>query len=129
MKHHDNNLFSQLDPDLIRHDKKCKENDKHNTLKKDDPFGYGFDVNMLDKASKKKKKNKDNKPNKKNKDKDKVKKIKKVKKMTPDKEETVISLGDSKFARKVLKELHSKELQNSFKNDKILIDKRKFWTR
>lgn len=124
MKHYDNDLFSQLDADLTQHEKKRK--DKHTNLKKDDPFGYGFDVNMLDKKSKKnKKKKKDDKSNKK-KNKDKPKKIKKL---TPDKEETVVSLGDSKFARKVLKELRSKELQNNFKNDKILIDKRKFWTR
>ena len=40
-----------------------------------------------------------------------------------------VDLGSGKLAKKVLKTIKSKELQESFKKDKVLIDNKKFWTK
>lgn len=114
-------LFSQLDDDVEKVSKKNKS--KKKKLDKKDPFGYGFDPDDFKKKSKKKKKKNDKKSSK---DKDKKNTPKKIK---PDKPDKPQGLGDSKLAKKVLKELRSKELQQSFKKDKVLIDNKKFWSR
>lgn len=116
-------LFSELDEDIKKH---AKKNDKKKKLKKDskDPFGYGFNPDDFDK--KKKKKDTDKKKDKKS---DKESKEKKDKKVKPEKDYQKVTLGDSKLAKKVLKKIKSKELQESFKKDKVLIDTKKFWTK
>lgn len=118
-------FFADLDDDITNHakknDKKKKQDKK---LDKADPFGYDFDPKDF---KKKKKKDKDKrKESSDNKFKDKKKKVKKIK---PDTDKVKVELGDSKFSRKILKQIKSKELQESFKKDKVLIDTKKFWTK
>lgn len=120
-------FFADLDEDIGKHAKKNdKKKMKNKKLDKDDPFGYGFDP---DDFKKKKKKDKDKKKGSSdNKFKDKKKKDK-TKKIKPESDKLKVELGDSKFSKKILKQIKSKELQESFKKDKVLIDTKKFWTK
>ena len=117
-------LFSELDKDIKKHAKKNdkKHKEKKGKIKSNDPFGYGFDPDDFNKK-KKKDKNKEKDSDKK---KDKKHKVKKIK---PESDYTKVDLGSGKLAKKVLKTIKSKELQESFKKDKVLIDNKKFWTK
>ena len=117
-----NKFFDELD-DVVKKAAKKNDKKKEKKLDKKDPFNYGFDLENI-KSKKNKKKNVSDKD--KSKKKEKKEKTKKIK---PDQDKTEISLGDGKFAKKVLKQLRSKELQESFKHDKVLIDTKKFWTK
>lgn len=116
-------LFSELDDDIKKHAKKNdkKKKDKKKKLNSKDPFGYGFNP---DDFNKKKKKNSEDK--KKDKKSDKKHKEKKIQ---PENDYQKVDLGSGKLAKKVLKTIKSKELQESFKKDKVLIDSKKFWTK
>lgn len=118
-------LFSELDDDIKKHAKKNdkKKKDKKKKLNSKDPFGYGFNPDDFNKKKKKKKNSEDKKKDKKSDKKHKEKKIQ------PENDYQKVDLGSGKLAKKVLKSIKSKELQESFKKDKVLIDSKKFWTK
>lgn len=124
-------FFADLDEDISKHAKKNdKKKMKKSKLDKDDPFGYGFDPDDFKKKKKKQKKDKDKKAKKHSSDDTfNDKKKEKTKKIKPYSDKLEVELGDSKFSKKILKQIKSKELQESFKKDKVLIDTKKFWTK
>ena len=124
-------LFSELDDEMKKSAKKNdKKEKKHKKLSKHDSFGYGFDPDKLDKKKKKKKskKDKDDKYIKEETHKKKHKEKKeKPEPLSP--EGDCINLNNSKLAKKIMKAIRSKELQEDIKHDKVLIDNKKFWSR
>lgn len=117
-------FFAQLDEEMKRAAKKNDEKEKQKMNK------Y-FEDDLFDgKKSKSKHKDKDKKSKK---DKDKKKKKKNQPKKSKEKEKVDKSnipqgIGNGKISKKIMKQIHNKELREAFKNDRVLIDNKKFWT-
>lgn len=121
MKIDTKDFFSQLDEETVKEVSKKEKEEKKKKKSKKDPFGYDFDPDDFDKK-KKKKKSKD-------KNKDKVSNSKKDKKKSKEKKPEKEVPNDGKVAKKILSGIKSPEIREQFKQQKILIDNKKFWTK
>lgn len=118
MKVNTKDFFSQLDEETVKKASKKEKEEKKKKSKKD-PFGYDFDPKDFDKKKKKKK----------SKDKDKDSKSKKDKKKSNEKKPEKDVKNDGKVAKKILSGIKSPALREQFKQQQVLIDNKKFWTK